>query len=398
MELVNTSTFCIAPFIHQSTKTDGSIKLCCRSLPEIENLSNSTLADAWNNDEIKKVRTDLVNGIKNSRCNICWNHEKNHVQSLRQKYNFSNPKNFRINDIMDETGHVNTGVKWLELKLNNICNFSCRMCHPMDSTSWFKDWKHISNKFYDENWQNKMIGLGLTKKAYLGVKENFLDTLDLSKIEKLSFAGGEPLFDKMHYEVLERVLDRSDHISLEYATNLSMLKLGKYDVISYWKQFKSVEVSVSLDGPREKNDYIRNGADWYVIETNIKRLIQELPNVRINGKFTLQNTNIYYLPETVDWFKDMKINYDVAYLSFPECLDSRIIPPNFKIIIKEKLMDAYKKTNSRVFLDSINYMMGKDLYNKVIWDKFYDYHLTLDKVRNQSLFDTFPIHKQFKNE
>ena len=52
----NMDTFCVAPFIHQSTKTDGSIKACCRAKGRIASVKQfdfkdaegTTLSDAWN--------------------------------------------------------------------------------------------------------------------------------------------------------------------------------------------------------------------------------------------------------------------------------------------------------------------------------------------------------------
>lgn len=396
-KIPNSDTFCVAPFVHQSTKTDGKIKLCCRSLPEIGNLSSTTLEEAWNNEIIRKVRLDLVNGIKNERCNICWRHEAGGVTSLRKLYHPDTLNDFDLVSTMDETGYVKSKVKWIELKLNNICNFSCRMCSPKDSTNWFKDWPHVS-KFYNTQGNQEIENLGLTKKAYLGVEKDFVEKLDLSEIECISFAGGEPLFDKMHYEVLEKCIDRADKIKLSYATNLSMLTLGKHNVVEFWKKFEEVEIFVSLDGPKEKNDYIRNGSDWKIIEENIKKLQLEKFNLSIYGKVTLQNTNIYYLPETLEWFNELNIMYQMGYVEYPKWFDARMIPKKLKITISEKLNDAYKKSNDVVLLNAVNYMNSENLYTDELWSKFYKYHEALDKERNQSLTEVFPIFKGFKNE
>ena len=82
-------TFCVAPFIHLSTKTDGSIKTCCRALPGsgFSNIKNESLNEAWNNKKIKKIRLDLLNGIRNENCKSCWNDEDKNVYSLREKIN-----------------------------------------------------------------------------------------------------------------------------------------------------------------------------------------------------------------------------------------------------------------------------------------------------------------------
>ena len=207
------STFCVAPFVHQSTKTDGSIKACCRSLPEISNINNESLDEAWNNKEIKQLRLDLINGVRNSRCNVCWKLENNGVLSLRQKYNrMYQDRAELVSKSMHKDGTVDYKPVWIEFKMSNICNLKCRMCHPMDSTKWFDDYKKISH-LHENHWQEYMIKLGLDKKAMLASYDNdFFNKLDyfLNDIEQLDFAGGEPLYDENHYKVLDSVLNKAN--------------------------------------------------------------------------------------------------------------------------------------------------------------------------------------------
>ena len=58
----------------------------------------------------------------------------------------------------------------------------------------------------------------------------------------------------------------------------------------------------------------------------------------------------------------------------------------------------FKKTNNNMLLNAVNYMNSENLYTNELWNKFYNYHEALDKERNQSLFDVFPIFREFKNE
>ena len=89
------STFCVLPFVHQSTKTDGSIKVCCRAKGRVASVkdfdfkdSESTdLVDAWNWRKIRDLRMDLYRGVKNDMCKVCWDHEANGVESMRQGMN-----------------------------------------------------------------------------------------------------------------------------------------------------------------------------------------------------------------------------------------------------------------------------------------------------------------------
>jgi len=397
--LTKNETFCVAPFIHQSMKTDGCIKLCCQSLPEIANhkvgksfkieCEASTMQEAWNNDIIKQVRLDLAQGVKNKRCNICWEHEKNNVKSLRQKYN-SKPtmERYALDAFkrMSKDGTIHDPPKWIELKLSNLCNFACRMCHVMDSTSWFDDWKHVHH-FSDSYWQSHIEGLNLLNKPYLGIEDNFFNGVDFSEVLLLQIAGGEPLYDEKHYIALDKVIDRANEITLNYATNLSNLGYKKYNVLDYWKKFKSVYLSVSIDGPREKNDYIRHGGNWQTLEKNIKE-VQKLNNVHIVGKCTLQTTNIFYLPETLKWFQEMGIDRDVHYVNFPKWFDCRSMPDKIKDHVINKLI---KMQENKKFKSSIINYLKQDLYNKENWKMFFTYNDILDKLRNQNLFDTFPI-------
>jgi radical SAM protein with 4Fe4S-binding SPASM domain len=400
---VKKETFCIAPFTHLSTKTDGSIKACCRSLPALSNIKKESLLQAWNNEEMKQLRNDLINGVKNERCNACWKLENVGAQSLRMKYNSTKSGRQLINaetnlKSLNEDYSLNSKPTWVEFKLSNLCNFKCRMCHPMDSTRWFEDYKKIGH-LHDKSWQKEMEDLNLTKKSLLkSYSEEFFENLPelMSNVDEIWFAGGEPLYDDDHYRILESVMDRADKITLNYATNLSMLSNKKYNVIDYWKKFKKVITAVSLDGPPDLNEYIRSGANSKGIEENI-RVLKELPNVDVNGKMTVQALNIYYVPETFEWFKSMGVPTGVHFVTWPSFLDSRIWTGAARQEIKEKL-ELYLQNQDTVISKQLNvnnsirdivrFFNGAETANDEQWNKFLEYNKTLDSARNET-FEKF---------
>lgn len=407
---VNKETFCIAPFTHLSTKTDGSIKACCRSLPALTNIKKETLIQAWNNTEMKQLRNDLINGVRNERCDVCWKLEDVGAQSLRMKYN--NPKVGRqlINadtnlKSLNADYSLNNKPTWIEFKLSNLCNFKCRMCHPMDSTRWFEDYKKISH-LHEDSWQQEMTDLNLTKKSLLrSYSEEFFENLPelMSNVDEIWFAGGEPLYDNDHYRILESVMHRADKITLNYATNLSMLSNKKYNVIDYWKKFKKVVAAVSLDGPADLNEYIRSGADSKVIEENIKLLQTELPNVFIQGKITVQALNIYYVPETFEWFKSMNVFTGVHFVTWPKFLDSRIWSGEARLEIKEKLESYLQHQGELTGLqlnvgnsirDVVRFFNASEQFSNDKWNKFLEYNKTLDGARNET-FEKFEFLKKW---
>jgi sulfatase maturation enzyme AslB (radical SAM superfamily) len=400
-------TFCVAPFVHQSTKTDGSVKACCRSLPEISNIKDESLIEAWNNDNIKQLRLDLLNGIKNPRCNVCWKLEEANVKSLRQKYNDKEYK-ARATEViksMESDGTVNLPPVWIEFKMSNLCNLKCRMCHPMDSTKWFDDYKKVSH-LHNQQWQEYMIKLGLDKKPLLALyTEDFFEKLPifLQDIKQLDFAGGEPLYDENHYRVLEGVLDNAHNIKLSYASNMSMLKTKKYNVLDYWPKFKRINVGISLDGPPKLNEYIRGGSDSKQIEENIQTLL-EYDNIFPIGKITVQALNIYYIPEALEWFREMKLpTTDMHFVTWPEHLDARIWTGEARNKIINKLqhyIDSLKDNSNQIKSTAqnvLNYFSQTETYTDEKWNKFKEWNKVLDESRGES-FNDYDFLQEFMND
>ena len=78
------STFCILPFKHLYADPDGKVRPCCISKPiEGKNLKTNHIADVYNTEPFKKLRLDLVNGVKNDICETCWDREKVGANSQR---------------------------------------------------------------------------------------------------------------------------------------------------------------------------------------------------------------------------------------------------------------------------------------------------------------------------
>ena len=67
-------TFCILPFLHINAYPDKKLKVCCYSQTFLENtnLENDSISDAFNSDEYKQIRLDMLNGEKPKVCDICF--------------------------------------------------------------------------------------------------------------------------------------------------------------------------------------------------------------------------------------------------------------------------------------------------------------------------------------
>ena len=212
------TNFCILPFTHLSTRVDGNVAPCCRSLDTVGNIQENTLQEIWNNDNMQKLRKQFMNDERPEGCWPCWKLEEQGSKSMRQSM-WDVRKNM-MPDYLDAVMPFKIPV--LELKLSNLCNFRCRTCKPDLSTTWLKDWDRVKDE-YD----------AIEMKYSTGRQENYDNEDFLEDIVKLGpslevieFAGGEPLMDPMHYRVLDALQPFASKIQVKYSTNLSKLTYG----------------------------------------------------------------------------------------------------------------------------------------------------------------------------
>jgi MoaA/NifB/PqqE/SkfB family radical SAM enzyme len=410
---IQSKTFCLHPFTGLATREDGAIKACCRSHP-IGFIDKDNLETIWNNDAIKRMRQQVLNNERPPECEPCFALEDQGVESLRQRHIAGKIPEARINlypNALDSLGKdysMPFEIATMELKLNNLCNLKCRMCHPADSTSW-NDWNQIE-EFYakEDNIIYKLVkDLNLKEIPFLDKFQdnpiwwNSLEKL-LPYFRRVEFAGGEPLMDPQHYRILDMLKPYGKNIEIKYATNGTTLGIkGGRTVHDYWPHFKSVAVNVSLDGIGDVYEYIRGNSEWNKVVENIKE-IQTIPNVRrVVGAVTVQVSNILQLDKIIEYFlNDLGIIFHTHRVSYPKLLSAQVLPKELKSLAIKRLLNAkdrikkYKMVQLHPELfdytiaqidDNINYLMFKDQSEK--WVDCVEFNHRLDASRKQSKFE-----------
>jgi sulfatase maturation enzyme AslB (radical SAM superfamily) len=371
---------------------------------------------------MQRIRRQVLIGERPPECAPCFNLEDQGVESLRQRHIKGEIPEARINlypDAVSKMHHDFTmpfEFPTIEIKLNNLCNLKCRMCNPLDSTSW-KDWNNVVDFYKKEN--NYLVPtvekLVDTPGKYIGPfdnTDNWWESFEklLPHFRRVEFAGGEPLMDPTHYKILDMLKPYGDNIELKYATNGTTLGINKGRTIhDYWPHFRSIAVNVSLDGIHDVYNYIRSGSNFEEVERNIKE-IQKIPNVsRVVGAFTAQAGNILQAADCIDYFiNKMNIVFYSHRVSYPNLLSAQVLPVDLKMIAIEKLcaistkvkdFDNVKKypilekITQQQIQDNINYLNAKDQSH--LWLEFIEFNQRLDKTRNQSLFEVYPEFKHY---
>jgi sulfatase maturation enzyme AslB (radical SAM superfamily) len=416
----NSKTFCMHPFTGLATREDGAIQVCCRSHP-IGFIDKENLEDIWNGDNMKRIRKSVLTNIRPPECEPCFRLEDQGVESLRQRHISGVIPEARINlypdalDALKDDFSMPYEIATMELKLNNLCNLKCRMCHPGDSTSW-NDWSEVKDYYKGEG----QVIFNLVEEHNLENKpllDKFEDNpawwasleKNLPYFRRVEFAGGEPLMDPQHYRILDMLAPYGDQIEIKYATNLTTLGKSNRTIWEYWPKFKSVAVNVSIDGIRDSYEYIRGNARWSELINNIRQ-IQSIPNIsRIVGAVAVQVSNVLILDKMIEYFLDnLGIVFYTNMVNYPNVLSAQVLPKPLKALAIMRLEEVKKRVPefkhvkaNPILLDItleqingvINYINAVDQNDK--WEDCLEFNRRLDTTRDQSFIDVTPEFKDY---
>ena len=414
-------TFCLHPFTGLATREDGAVCACCRSHP-IGFIQDAPLEYHWNSEVMARIRRQVLIGERPKECEPCFSLEDQGVESLRQRHIAGKIPEARAKlypNALQKMHHDFTmpfEIPTMEFKLNNLCNLKCRMCHPMDSTSW-NDWSEIKDFYKAEG--NIMYAIvedhNLENKPFLDKFQDnptWWDSLEknLPYFRRVEFAGGEPLMDPQHYRILDMLKPYGNQIEIKYATNGTTLGIkGGRTVHEYWPHFRSVAVNVSLDGIGSVYNYIRGNSNWEGVVHNIKE-IQRIPNVsRVVGAVTVQVSNVLILDQMIEHFlNDLGIVFHTHRVEYPRLLSAQVLPRELQVLAITKLravkenLEEFKLIKQHPQLlqytqgqidDNINYLMARDQSDR--WAECVEFNRRLDKSRNQSFTDVTPEFKDY---
>ena len=341
----------------------------------------------------------MLSNKKPDACSLCWKNEKETGTSRRTKIlNDTKTPSLDIETAMSYTeddGTSKSTPTFFDLRFGNVCNLKCTMCHPSSSNFWYSDYIQVTGKesFFDEDVEikfkkqgNKYIDTTNSYKWY--ETEDFWKDLESysSNIDTLYFVGGEPMLVERHFKYLEYFVEKglSHNITIQYDTNLTML-YEKY--INIWKNFKKIELTVSIDSLNDRNNYIRFPSDWNKIIENISE-VRKIKNIKIAISYTWQILNAYNVVDMLNWATKQKIRVAFRILRIPETYEVKILP----IKNKKELIDMYSASPyKQKILHLIKYLESNLNYeDKKSLELCFETLSKLDTIRGTDYKKTFP--------
>lgn len=424
-DLNASKVFCTAPWTHLHSFPNGDVIACCLSPSEevIGNLNTQSLEEIWNNDKIKQLRLNMLEGVESPEiCHRCYDKDKEGFQTLRVGMNakyLTKEEDLDIIKSTEEDGHVaQMNLLHWDFRFSNLCNLSCRSCGPGLSSSWMKDHKKIWNIS-----QNTPALSKLPEERNAMLLNDALKNIDI--VRSIHFAGGEPMMMEEHWTILEALKEanRKD-VQIHYSTNMTRFKFGQKHAFDYWHDLEHVYVSASIDEIGDRFNYIRNGGDWPSVEQNLLDIkAQNFKNLELAFHPTLSVFNILSFPEMVKYIwnngsfqgplKPQQILHYFVHiinlnpLTYPDFYSMTILPPELKEKAAEGIRELAKWVEETIFIEwfdingrqvktcdtkplysLIDFIYSKDDSAKI--PEFIKYTENLDTIRGQSLWTTFP--------
>lgn len=351
--------FCYAPWMHLYTNPDSRLLPCCLfhdDNQEFPNLNVVPLQEAINHPRMIKIRQEFLAGEMPKGCYRCEAIAKSNQTPYKQKMdNYAHRD--KINLKIDGTVDINDfNPTFLDIRFGNLCNLKCRTCGPTFSSSIAVEFNKINN--------SKL-------QVLYALDNNVIDEIlgKLDYVEHIYLAGGEPLIEENNYRLLDLLIERNLKPSLLYNTNLTNIRFKDKNITELWKHFPDVKLTVSLDGYREVNDYIRFGSNYDQIMENIETIKKEVPHVTFNINTVASIMSMHSLPELGKDILRRKIcapqEIMFSICHYPEELDPTALTKESKEEVK-MLFDEYILWISEHFAEPQYTKQKTRLMNKCI--------------------------------
>ena len=287
--------FCVMPFFGlEISSTTTQTTPCCL---------------LKNNANVSQIRAEMLDQKRPEACAACWDLEAQGIKSDRQykneSFDFFTNKDIKL--VEEECKNSMYSNEIIKISTSNLCNSTCVTCGPLASSSW------ASIK--------KMNTKSIT------VSNDQLNQFDYGKIKMLSFVGGEPLYEKKTFEILNRVINAGNtNCFISIVTNGSVV-LSKFQ-LDILQNFKNLNLCISIDGIESRFEYIRYPLKWQTLIDNLKLFKSVLSNISIS--YTISNLNLMYYNETSSWFKEQNLLYNHNIVTYPSYFSINSLPEHIK--------------------------------------------------------------------
>ena len=375
---------CLAPWTHTYLSPQTERRLCCASREPAQNFKQyidtkegtneynpQTLEEYWNGENIRRIRMQMLNNEVPPECVVC---DKKLLNNDVYRDYFTHLFAHKWEDVIvntDYDGYTSMKpVSW-DYRFSNLCNFKCRMCGPMLSSSWetearkqgkIEPWMEPSVKKSIENFQSTVV------------EEEFSQAVEEHRIEEIYWVGGEPLMYEQHWKYMQRIIELGDGQGLyaRYNTNLSRVSYKGIDLYDdILSKIRDWQICASIDGTGAVGEYIRTGLKYNEWLEYFKRGIKYSRNRRMMRiDFTLTTPGLFELENICKLSDELGVDIlaKVVFAFDPTIAMSPLfLPRDILDAIIDKLLTKIEHT---VILDMLNNLRNRPTFEQEYPDTY----------------------------
>jgi len=292
-------TMCLAPWVHTYLSPQTERRMCCASREPAQNFEQYidtsagtgkyipvTLEQHWNSDHMRSVRRRMMAGETLPECEVCDAKLLNVSVYRDYFWHLFQGRLEEIWDSTDQTGltHMRP-ISW-DYRFSNLCNFKCRTCGDMLSSSWETEQKQnhmvdLSNP--KNNWMRNDIRAEITQFQENQIEAEFSAAVEQHRVEEIYWVGGEPLMYEQHWRYMRRIIELGDgkNVYARYNTNLSRIAYGGIDLYrDILSNIRDWQICASLDGTGHTGEYVRTGLHYESFLENFRQGLKIATNPR----------------------------------------------------------------------------------------------------------------------
>ena len=371
--------FCFSPWTNIDVSPQGTLSPCCKfqlkHYPERYNLQTHDLDDYVRSDFLRSIREQFQQDQWPAGCERCQIEEHNNIKSKRE-LDYQRWQQHYQNVDLDSDQFVTASIAF-----GNTCNLKCITCNSMASSKWHREYLDV---------------YGVDHRPVHFYRKNFVDDFvsQVPNLVHLDIPGGEPLLSGVseQTQLLQHYIDsgRAGEISLHYTTNATLFPDQSW--LDLWKQFKHVDIQLSIDGVGARYQYIRYPAQWAELEINVAKYVElekQHKNLQLSVSHTVSAYNIFYIPEFLDWCDNVGLPKPwMGRVHNPTHMRPEVWCDSAKQLIRQKLISDHRP-------ECQSWAQILDRPGNNLFDQFVEYLHKHDAARGLNFSQIFPELAEF---
>ena len=368
---------CMAPWTHTYLSPQTERRLCCASREPAQSFTQYIDTDAgdnvytpqsldeyWNSERIRRVRRDMMNNVVPAECEVC---DKKLLNTDVYRDYFGHLFAHKYPEVVastDETGYTTMKpVSW-DYRFSNLCNFKCRMCGPMLSSSWETEARKAGKI---EPWMEPAVKKQISNYQDTQIEAEFSQAVEEHRIEEIYWVGGEPLMYEQHWRYMQRIIELGDGPGLyaRYNTNLSRVDYQGVNLYNdILDKIRDWQICASLDGVGEVGEYIRTGLKYDEWLENFKQGLGHARNRRMMRiDFTLTTPGLFEVPEIIKLADELGVEV-LAKTTFAFTPDIAMSPLFLPRPILEQIINSIMPATPGAMRDVLTNLINRPTFEE----------------------------------